>query len=134
MAARPAAVASVLARSAQWTSTRRKSDGKPFYYIQGNTPGSVYMTDATGCTCSSAQNRPGPCKHSLAVAEYLARRAPKSDAALLEQLKADHVRHAKVLVCVGWEHDELYQNPMYSQRVAHIARLESAATGATVAA
>jgi hypothetical protein len=74
-APRPAAVAAVLARASQWTHARRKSDGRPFWFVPGNTPGAVYMADPTNCTCPSAQNRPGPCKHSLAVAAYQQRRA-----------------------------------------------------------
>ena len=73
---RPAAIASVLARSAQWTSARRKSDGRPFYFVPGTTPGSVYMTDASACTCPAAQHYSGPCKHSAAVAQRQAVPAP----------------------------------------------------------
>jgi len=76
-APRPAAVASVLARSAQWTSARRKSDGKPFYYIPGNTEGAVYMTATDGCTCPAAQRFSGPCKHSVAIRQRQAAPAPK---------------------------------------------------------
>jgi len=72
LAPRPAAIAAVLAKASTWTHGTRKSDGKPFYYIPGNTPGSVYMTATDGCTCPSAQNRPGPCKHSLAIREHQA--------------------------------------------------------------
>ena len=124
---RPAAIAAVLARSHQWTSARRKSDGRPFYFVPSTTSDAVYMTATDGCTCPAAQRFSGPCKHSVAVAQYLARRAQKSDAALLEQLKADQRDHAKVLCLTGWERDELMDNPTYAQRAHWIARLESAA-------
>jgi len=74
---RPAAIAAVLARSAAWTHARRKSDGRPFFFVPSTTSDAVYMTDPTGCTCPAVQRFSGPCKHSRAVAEYLARRAPK---------------------------------------------------------
>jgi len=73
---RPAAVAAVLARSSQWTSARRKSDGRPFYFVPSTTSDAVYMADSTGCTCPSAQNRAGVCKHSAAVAQRQAAPSP----------------------------------------------------------
>jgi len=73
LAPRPAAVAAVLARSSQWTSARRKSDGRAFFYIPGSTAGAVYMADAQNCTCPAAQRYSGPCKHSMAIRQ---RQAP----------------------------------------------------------
>jgi len=68
-AVRPAAVAAVLAKSAQWVSARRKLDGRPFFFVPGSK-GAVYMADATCCTCPDAANRARACKHSLAVAMF----------------------------------------------------------------
>lgn len=73
---RPAAIAAVLAQSATWTSARRKSDGKSFFYIQGSTAGAVYMTAEDGCTCPAARNsRTGICKHQVAVERFRERQA-----------------------------------------------------------
>src|SRR4051794_27171822 len=70
-APRPAAVAAVLAQAHTWTSARRKSDGKPFFFIQGSTPGAVYMTAVDGCTCPAAQkSKTGDCKHQEAVHQH----------------------------------------------------------------
>jgi len=74
---RPAAIAAVLARSHQWTSARRKSDGRPFYFVPSTTSDAVYMTDATACTCPAAQRFSGPCKHSMAIRERQAAPAPR---------------------------------------------------------
>src|SRR3954470_7994541 len=68
---RPAAVAAVLARSSTWTSARRKSDGRPFFIVQGNCPGATYYTDSSICTCPDARERQRLCKHSLAVRHSL---------------------------------------------------------------
>ena len=54
-----------------WTAGRRKSDGKPFYYIPGSDSDAVYMTAVDGCTCPSARHsRTGDCKHQAAVRQY----------------------------------------------------------------
>jgi len=74
---RPAAIAAVLARSASWTHARRKSDGRPFFFVPSTTSNAVYMTDATGCTCPAAQRFSGPCKHSLAIRQRQAASALK---------------------------------------------------------
>ena len=68
-------IAAVLATATQWTAARRKSDGKAFFFVPGSTAGSVYMTAADGCTCPAAPRFVGPCKHSRAVAQYLAAKA-----------------------------------------------------------
>lgn len=76
-APRPAAVASVLARSHEWVSARRKSDGKPFFFVPGGTPGTVYMTAEDGCTCPAARHsESGTCKHQAAVRQHQTRRQP----------------------------------------------------------
>lgn len=69
-----ARIAAVLATAPTWTAARRKSDGKSFFYVPGSN-GAVYMTAADGCTCPAAQRFSGPCKHSKAVAQYLAAKA-----------------------------------------------------------
>jgi hypothetical protein len=74
-APRPAAIAAVLNRSNQWVSARRKIDGQPFFFVPGHANGAVYMTSDQNCTCPSAQNRSGKCKHAAAVAQHLARQA-----------------------------------------------------------
>jgi hypothetical protein len=55
------------AESDRWVRGYRKSDGLAFWAIPGSN-GHVYNTTSAHCTCPSAQNRPGPCKHSRAVA------------------------------------------------------------------
>lgn len=71
---RPAAVAAVLAQRSRWTAARRKSDGKPFFFVPGSTVGAVYMTAVDGCTCPAAQKgRTGDCKHQEAVRQHQAR-------------------------------------------------------------
>ena len=76
-APRPAAVAAVLAQRSRWTAARRKSDGKPFFFVPGSTAGAVYMTAVDGCTCPAAQkSRSGECKHQQAVRQATAP-APK---------------------------------------------------------
>lgn len=125
---RPAAVAAVLARSHKWTAARRKSDGRSFFYVPGDTLGAMYMADATGCTCPDARERQRVCKHSLAVAQYLARCAPQTDAELLAQLKADHIAQQRVLHLVGWMPDEYLENRQYAERAEQIARLETRVT------
>lgn len=67
----PARVAAVLATVSTWTAARRKSDGKPFYYIPSCNSDAVYMTATDGCTCPAAQNsRTGDCKHQEAVRQH----------------------------------------------------------------
>ena len=67
---RPAAVSAVLARSKEWISARRKSDGKPFFFVPGSA-GAVYMTAIDGCTCPAAQHSlTGDCKHQAAVRQH----------------------------------------------------------------
>src|SRR3954447_26242047 len=69
--AAPARVAAVLASACTWTAGRRKSDGKRFFFIQGSTPGAVYMTAVDGCTCPAAQkSKTGDCKHQEAVRQH----------------------------------------------------------------
>src|SRR4051794_13603216 len=69
--AAPARVAAVLASAHTWTAGRRKSDGKRFFFIQGSTPGAVYMTAVDGCTCPAAQkSKTGDCKHQEAVRQH----------------------------------------------------------------
>ena len=76
-APRPAAVSAVLARSHEWVSARRKSDGKPFFFIPGSVPGAVYMTAVDGCTCPAARHSAtGTCKHQVAVRQFHNRRQP----------------------------------------------------------
>lgn len=70
-----ARIAAVLATAPTWVSARRKSDGRPFFYVPGSTEGAVYMADSLNCTCPAAQRFDGPCKHSHAVAQYLASKA-----------------------------------------------------------
>jgi hypothetical protein len=94
---RPAAVQAVLNRSHQWVSARRKIDGQPFYIIAGHVGGAVYYTSDQACTCPSAQNRSGPCKHVAAVRAHQARQtaqapAPKS-ATRFKSLSALMDRH-----------------------------------------
>lgn len=75
-----ARIAAVLATAPTWTAARRKSDGRPFFIIAGSN-GATYYTDSQACTCPAAQRFSGPCKHSMAVAQYLAAKAqpaPKS--------------------------------------------------------
>lgn len=77
----PARVAAVLATAPTWTAGRRKSDSKPFFFIQGSTPGAVYMTAVDGCTCPAARrSRSGDCKHAAAVRQHsvVARPTPRS--------------------------------------------------------
>jgi len=69
---RPAAIAAVLAKASTWTHGTRKVDGREFWIIAGSLPGTVYYADATNCTCPSAQNRAGVCKHSEAIRQHQA--------------------------------------------------------------
>jgi hypothetical protein len=55
------------AESGRWVRGYRKTDGLAFWAIPGSN-GHVYNATAQYCTCPSAQHRPGPCKHSRAVA------------------------------------------------------------------
>lgn len=79
----------IVAPPSTWASARRKSDGKPFFYIPGTKPGAVYMTAHDGCTCPAAQHsKSGDCKHQRAVRDFIGApleqpRAPKSRYELL---------------------------------------------------
>jgi hypothetical protein len=121
---RPAAVAAVLARASTWTHGRRKADGREFYIVPGSQAGTVYYADPTCCTCPDARNRGRLCKHSLAVAEFVKRHAPKSPAETLEMLKAEQREHARRLRLIGYCPGEEIEHPVYAQRAEHIARLE----------
>ena len=86
-APRPAAVAIVLSRASRWTPARRKSDGKPFFFVPGSQPGAVYMTAADGCTCPAAQHSVGgDCKHQVAVRQHQARQQQPAPASTYERL------------------------------------------------
>lgn len=57
-----------VAPQSTWTAARRKSDGKPFFFVPSLNSDDVYMTAADGCTCQAAQrSRTGDCKHQAAV-------------------------------------------------------------------
>jgi hypothetical protein len=60
-------------RPETWTRARRKSDGKPFFFIPSASGAAVYMAAEDGCTCPAAQHsRTGDCKHQAAVRQHQA--------------------------------------------------------------
>ena len=67
-------VAAVLVTAPSWTHGRRKSDGRQFWIVPGSKAGQVYFADARDCTCPAARLSAVkiPCKHSLAIRQYLA--------------------------------------------------------------
>jgi len=67
-------VAAVLATAPSWTHGTRKSDGRQFFIIPASKGAGVYYADATDCTCAAARLSAVkiPCKHSLAIRQYLA--------------------------------------------------------------
>jgi len=67
-------VAAVLATAPSWTHGRRRADGRQFWIVPGSKAGQVYFADARDCTCAAARLSAVkiPCKHSLAIREYLA--------------------------------------------------------------
>ena len=67
-------VAAVLATAPSWTHGTRKSDGREFFIIPASKGAGVYYADATDCTCPAARLSAVkiPCKHSLAIRQYLA--------------------------------------------------------------
>lgn len=80
VAPKPEAVAAVLANASKWVSARRKSDGRPFFFVQGSK-GETYMADAQACTCPAARRYSGPCKHSVAIREHQSRQQAAKTAA-----------------------------------------------------
>ena len=69
-------VAAVLAAAPSWTHGTRKSDRREFFIIPASKGASAYYADATDCTCPCARNARTRivCKHSQAVALFLAGR------------------------------------------------------------
>ena len=67
-------VAAVLATAPTWTHGTRRADGRQFWIVPGSKAGQVYFADARDCTCAAARLSAVkiPCKHSLAIREYLA--------------------------------------------------------------
>jgi len=67
-------VAAVLAAAPSWTHGRRRADGREFFIIPASKGAGVYYADATDCTCAAARLSAVkiPCKHSLAIRQYLA--------------------------------------------------------------
>ena len=67
-------VAAVLATAPSWTHGRRLSDRREFWIVPGSKAGQVYFADARDCTCPAARLSAVkiPCKHSLAIRQYLA--------------------------------------------------------------
>ncbi len=63
-----------LADPTRWTQARRKSDGRPFFIVQGRS--GVYYTTPDACTCPGWQRR-HLCSHSLAATMREAREAAR---------------------------------------------------------
>jgi len=76
-------VAAVLASAPRWTHGRRLSDRREFFIIPASTGAGVYYADGRDCSCACARLSAvkTPCKHSLAVRQYLADR-PAATASL----------------------------------------------------
>ena len=69
-------VAAVLATAPSWTHGRRRADGREFWIVPGSKAGTTYYADAIDCSCPCARLSAvkTPCKHSAAVARFLADR------------------------------------------------------------
>jgi len=67
-------VAAVVQTAPSWTHGTRKSDRRQFWIVPGSKAGTAYYADATDCTCPAARLSAVkiPCKHSQAVALFLA--------------------------------------------------------------
>ena len=67
-------VAAVLASAPTWTHGRRRADGRQFWIVPGSKAGTTYYVDPFDCTCPCARNARTRivCKHSQAVARFLA--------------------------------------------------------------
>ncbi len=97
-----ARVAAVLATAPTWVHGTRKSDRRQFWIVPGSTAGTTYYVDATDCSCACARLWAVkiPCKHSLAVRQYLADRpaataqpAPDAAGQGQELARADRAAH-----------------------------------------
>ncbi len=64
----------LLASPERWTHARRKSDGRPFFIVQGRS--GVYYTTPDACTCPGWQRRT-ICSHSMAATMREAREASR---------------------------------------------------------
>lgn len=113
---RPAAVAAVLATAPTWVSARRKSDGKPFFFVPGSKPGAVYMTAEDGCTCPAARNAAdGRCKHQEAVRQHKARHHQPSATDYLADLNRQIDARKRTLRCIGFEPGEEIEDATYAR-------------------
>ena len=126
-------VAAVLATAPSWTHGTRKSDGRQFFIIPASKGAGVYYADATDCTCPAARLSAVkiPCKHSLAIREYLAdapaataQPAPLSCDDCGAELPAHVVGGSMCGSC--WQaRDAVRQDMIRADRAAHKARLRA---------
>ena len=131
-------VAAVLATAPSWTHGTRKSDGREFFIIPASKGAGVYYADATDCTCPCARNARTRivCKHSAAVALFLADR-PVFSTTVVEKapgtLTCDDCGAALPAHVVGgsmcgscWQaRDAVKQELVRADRAAYKARLRA---------
>ena len=126
-------VAAVLATAPSWTHGTRKSDGREFWIVPGSKAGQVYFADARDCTCAAARLSAVkiPCKHSLAIRQYLAdapaataQPAPLTCTDCGAELPAHVVGGAMCGSC--WQASEAVKQDMIrAERAAYRARLRA---------
>ena len=122
-------VAAVLATAPSWTHGTRKSDGREFFIIPASKGAGAYYADVTDCTCPCARLSAVkiPCKHSLAIRQYLATTpapAPLSCDDCGAALPAHVVGGAMCSEC--WNRREAVKQDMIrAERAAYRARLRA---------
>ena len=126
-------VAAVLASAPTWTHGTRKSDRREFWIVPGSKAGQVYFADARDCTCAAARLSAVkiPCKHSLAIRQYLAD-TPAGTAEPAPLTCTDCGAELPAYVVAGsmcgscWQaRDAVKQELVRAERAAHRARLRA---------
>jgi len=120
-------VAAVVQTAPSWTHGTRKSDGHQFWIVPGSKAGTAYYADATDCTCPAARLSAVkiPCKHSLAIRQYLAD-APAAVALTCDDCGAElpaHVIGGAMCPACWNRRDAVRQELARAERAAHRARL-----------
>jgi len=130
-------VAAVVATAPSWTHGRRLSDKREFWIVPGSKAGTAYYADATDCTCPCARNARTRivCKHSQAVARFLAdtpaataQPAPAPAPLACDDCGAELPAHVVGGAMCGscWQAREAVKQDMIrAERAAHRARLRA---------
>jgi len=130
-------VAGVLATAPTWTHGRRRADGREFFIIPASKGAGVYYADATDCTCTCPCARNARtrivCKHSQAVALFLAGRPAATAQPAPARLTCDDCGATLPAHVVGgsmcgscWQaRDAVKQEMIRADRAAYKARLRA---------